>query len=394
MKTGFYSLIVLLFSFIQPVAAQISFTNGKHSLEISGGISAYYNHRLIKPDATNQNMNKNRFGLRDAQLQIEGRYGQMWEYELQVDFADFASSSVGEADPENPGLMDAYVLFKGLKFVDIQFGYGKTPYSRSSLVPFIYSPYWQRAEIVRGNVFSRRDVGITLSKSFWKQRIGVYAGAYNGTGEISLRGDNDASGALEYIGRVEFAFPQRMRYRDIDERHVHIPLFAIGLNGRFTERKLPAGATFPAYSTGEYGIKLIDGRRFVYGLDAVFMYKGFSGSFEIHQLRGEPRNPGSLLFQGYSEAETKGYFLAGGYVAQLNYFSRFLQSIFSVRYEQLDLNDLVNGRSERFSCAYAFQLKRFNSMLKFQYTKIIKEESIDPLRWTDQFRIGWQYLFK
>lgn len=394
MKQFYYLFFLFITGSFSTAFSQISFTNGKHSLEISGAISAHYTHRFIKSDATNQNKNKNRFGLRDAQLQLEGRYGQMWEYELQVDFADFASSATGEADPENPGLMDAYIKFKGLKFVDIQLGYGKTPYSRASLVPFIYSPYWQRAEIVRGNIFSRRDIGITLSKSFWKQRIGIYAGAYNGTGEISLRGDNDASGALEYIGRVEFAFPQRMRYRDIDERNVHIPLFAVGLNGRFTERKLPEGATFPAYSAGEYGIKLIDGRRFVYGLDAVFMYNGFSGSFEIHQLRGEPRNSVSLLYQGYSETQAGGYFLAGGYVAQLNYFSKFLQSIFSVRYEQLDLNDLVNGRSERFSCAYAFQLKRFNSMLKFQYTKILKEESIDPLRWTDQFRIGWQYLFK
>lgn len=374
--------------------SQISFTNGKHSLEISGGISAYYNHRFVKPDATNQNQNKNRFGLRDAQLQIEGRYGQVWEYELQVDFADFASSAIGEADPENPGLMDAYIKYKGLKFVDIQLGYGKTPYSRSSLVPFIYSPYWQRAEIVRGNVFSRRDVGITLSKSFWKQRIGIYAGAYNGIGEISLRGDNDASGALEYIGRVEFAFPQRMRYRDIDERNVHIPLFAIGLNGRFTDRKLPEGATFPSFAAGEYGIKVIDGKRYVYGLDAVIMYRGLSASFEIHQMRGTPRNPNSILFQGYTQEQAGGYFLAGGYVTQLNYFSKLLRSIFSVRYEQLDLNDLVNGRSERFSCAYGFQLKRFNSMLKIQYTKILKEESIDPLRWSDQIRIGWQYLFK
>lgn len=391
MKQKFYITSILFIGFFQLTFAQISFTNGKHSLEISGAISTHYTYRAIKPDATNQNKNKNRFGLRDAQIQLEGRYGKMWEYELQVDFADMASS---EIDPENPGLMDAYVKFKGLKFVDIQLGYGKVPYSRASMVPFIYSPYWQRAELVRGGIFSQRDIGVTLSKTFWKQRIGIYGGVYNGTGEISLRGDNDASGALEYIGRIEFAFPQRMKYRDIDDRNVHIPLFAVGLNGRFTDRKLPVGATFPASGTGEYGIKMIDGKRLVYGLDAMFMYKGFSGSFEIHQFRGEPRNPSSLLFQGLSAEKNKGYFLAGGYIAQLNYFSKFLQSIFSVRYEQLDLNDLVNGRSERFSCAYAFQLKRFNSMFKIQYTKILKEETIDPLRWTDQVRVGWQYLFK
>jgi len=86
-------------------------------------------------------------------------------------------------DGENPGLMDAYVKYKGLKFIDIQVGYGKTPYSRNSLVPFFLSPYWQRAQITRGDIFSRRDIGVTLSQSFWKQRINVYGGIYNGIGE-------------------------------------------------------------------------------------------------------------------------------------------------------------------------------------------------------------------
>jgi hypothetical protein len=172
--------------------AQLTLGNGKHVLEITGSLSTYYNHRVIKPDATNQNKNKDRFRLRDAQLQLEGRYKNILEYELQVDFVDLASSATGIIDAENPGLMDAYFIYKGLKFVHIQVGYGKLYYSRSSMVPFVYSPYWQRAELVRGNLFSRRDVGVTLMKGFWRQRVNLYAGVYTGLGELSLRGDNDA----------------------------------------------------------------------------------------------------------------------------------------------------------------------------------------------------------
>ncbi len=374
--------------------SQVTITNGVHNLEISGSISGYYNYRVLKPDATNQDMNKNRFRMRDAQIQLEGRVGRDWEYELQFDIADMASGQ-SMIDGENPGLMDAYVIYKGFDFVNIQAGFGKTPYSRNSMVPFIFSPYWQRAQIVRGDMFTRRDVGITLSQSFWKQRINLYGGIYNGLGELSLRGDNDATGSVEYIARADFAYPARFRYREIDDRHVPIPMFQVGVNGRYTKRNLPEGGSFPAFSGGEYGLRVLDGERYVYGLDAAFMYKGFSGTFEIHQYRGQPRLASNPLLQGLPVEQTNRYFLAGGWVGQLNYFLKSWKTIVSVRYEQLDLNDLISGRSERLSFALAYQINGFNSMIKFQYFNVLREEElIDPLRWTEQFRIGWQFLFK
>jgi hypothetical protein len=125
------------------------------------------------------------------------------------------------------------------------------------------------------------------------------------------------------------------------------------------------------------------------------MYKGFSGTFEIHQYRGQPRLASNPLLQGLPVEQTNRYFLAGGWVGQLNYFLKSWKTIVSVRYEQLDLNDLISGRSERLSFALAYQINGFNSMIKFQYFNVLREEElIDPLRWTEQFRIGWQFLFK
>jgi hypothetical protein len=388
-----FTAIIFLFAF-GSTYSQVTITNGKHNMELTGSVSTYFNRRWIKPEAANQSLNKDRYRLRDAQFQIEGRIGNTWEYELQVDFVDLAASATGEIDPENPGLMDAYATYKGLEFVNIRFGYGKLPYSRHSLVPFIYSPYWQRAEFLRGDIFSRRDVGVSLEKSFWKQRINVSAGMYTGLGEITLRGDNDPSGAFEYVGRVEFAYPTRYRHRDIDDRHVPIPMFVIGANGRYTERNLPIGRTFPSFAQGEYGLKVIDGERSVVGFDASFQYKGFSAQFEMHRLQGTPQNPNNPLLQGLPIEVTEGFFLAGGYMAQTSYFSKKLKSIFSVRFESFNLNDLAEGNSERFSCAVAYQIDGWNSMIKAQYFNILKEESIDPLRWNEQFRIGFQFLFK
>jgi hypothetical protein len=98
MKNTIYTLI-FLFAF-QSVYGQISFTNGDHSLEISGSFSGYYNHRFLKSGEVDQK--KNRYRLRDAQIQLEGRYRNTIEYELQVDFADLALGNSGPIDPENP----------------------------------------------------------------------------------------------------------------------------------------------------------------------------------------------------------------------------------------------------------------------------------------------------
>lgn len=392
MKNTLYIASLLLFVRFAS-NAQVSLSNGNHMIEISGSASTYYNHRVLKE--TSNNHNKDRFKLRDAQLKIEGRIKDIWAYELQVDFADIAANDTGEIDPENPGLMDAYVQYKGLDWFDIKLGYSKVPYSRSSMTPFGFSPYWQRAELVRGSMFNRRDVGLTLSKGFWKQRVNIAAGVYTGLGEISLNGDNDASGNPEFIGRAEVAYPSRFRHREIDDRHTPIPLFSFGVNGRYANKKLPDGRIFPEGAQGEYGMKVIDGKKYAYGFDLAVQYMGFSGQFELHQIKGEPQKQNDPLYLGLPLDQTEGYFLAGGYVAQLNYFIKDWKTIVSARFEELDLNDLAKGNSQRFSPAIAYQIKGFDAMIKFQYFNILKEESsIDPLRWTEQFRIGLQLRFK
>lgn len=375
------------------VSAQVSIGDGDHVMEISGSISTYYNQRFLKEGE--ENRRKDRFRLRDAQLQIEGRYRNSIEYELQFDAADFSQSAAGAIDPENVGLMDASVTFKGLKFLDITAGYTKLPYGRSSQVPFVYSPYWQRAEMVRGDIFSRRDIGVMLSSSFWRQRATVYGGVYTGLGELSLRGDNDPSGQPEYLGRVEVAYPSRYRKREIDDRVSPVPMFAVGANARYTDKSQPAGEILPAFAAGEYGIKVIDGSRTGVGVDATAQYKGVSAQFEAHRMRLEPRNPNSALFQGRTPEEHEGYVDVGGFVGQLNWFCKKYKSILSVRYEELNLNDLAPGVQQRIGGAYAYQFRNFDCMLKVQYWHILEEEaSIDPLRWNEQVRIGIQYLFK
>ncbi|MFZ1693438.1 MAG: porin, partial [Flavobacteriales bacterium] len=387
------SLIIVALLIGAEASAQVTLGNGDHVLEITGGVSMYYNQRFLKEGETNKR--KDRFNLRDAQLQFEGRYKNSFNYELQFDMADLAQASAGIIDPENPGLMDANVTYKGIPYLDITMGYGKLLYGRSNLVPFFQTPYWQRAELVRGDLFSRRDVGLTLSTTFCKQRISAYAGAYTGLGETSLRGDNDPSGQLEYIGRIEAAWPSRFRKVDIDDRRVPVPMVAVGVNARYTDKTQPPGAFLPSFSAGEYNIKVIDGKKTTVGGDIAAMYKGFSVQVEGHMIRLEPSAANSALFQRLPRDQHEGYVMAGGYYAQANWWSKKLRTILSVRYEELNLNDLATGLSQRLGGAIAYQVRGNDVMIKAQWWHILEEETtVDPLRWTEQARIGVQYLFR
>ena len=385
MKKIVYLVFILLTGNL--VQAQISISTGDHNLEISARISAFYNQRFLKSGI--ENNDKNRFRLRDAQFIVEGRVKNDWEYEVQVDFAGIGSN---DNDPTNTALRDAFIAYKGLNVFNIKLGYSKLPYSRSSLTPFPYSIYWQREQIARGELFSRRDVGITLYKDFWKKRINTYAGVYTGLGESSLSGDNDASGNPEFVARVNLAYPAPMKYRDIDYTHSPIPLFSVGINGRYANKNLPDGEVFPEGATGKFDMKVINGKKYTYGMDFSFQYMGLSGQFEIHQIRAEPQNENDALFLGLTPAQTEGKVLAGGYSSKLNYFFKDLKTIVSVRYEQLDLNDLNPGNSKRISAALAYQIKGFDAMVKLQYFNNLNEqESIDTLDWNEQVRLGLQF---
>lgn len=392
-KPLFLFLVFLTIS--NSLLSQLTISNGKHNLEITGAVSTYFNYRFYK-DSLNgvpvNNYKKNRYKLRDAQIQLEGRIGNDYEYELQFDLANINGNL---SDPENPGLMDAYFMYKGLNWFDITIGYSKLPYSRTSLTPFIYSTYWKRPLISSGEFFSRRDIGLTINKSLWKQRVNMYAGMYNGLGEQSILGENDASGNFEYVGRIDFAYPTRYRYREIDDKISPIPMFAVGFNGRYTNKIMPQGKSFPTYSTGKFGLKLIDGEKYTYGLDLAGQYKGVSFLVEIHQMKSQLSDSNSYLLNGLPYSHTKGFVKSGGYLCQVNYYLKKQKTILGARFEEMNISDLSKGTSKRLSGTIAYQVNGFNSMIKLQFFKILSEEEyIDPLNWTEQVRVGWQFLFK
>lgn len=366
--------IVLAFFLSSYSLTQFTLSKGNNSLEISGCFTSFYNYRFYPTG--NTDFKKNRFGLRDAQLQLEGRIGKKYEYELQLDFADIFSKSI---DIENPGLMDANFTYKIFSGFSTKIGYQKLPYSRTSLVPFTYSPFFQSAEMTRGELFSRRDVGITLQYSCLKQLINLYGGMYSGLGELILNGDNDRSGSSEYLVRLDFSYPSRYRYREIDMNHTIIPMFTIGANYRYTEKGTSLGQDFQ--------IKTLDGYKTLYGFDFAMQYKGFSAQIEAHQMYGVPRN--STYLQGLNTR----YFKAGGLLAQMNYYIKKLKSSLSIRYDEFNPNDLILGDTQKtISYGFNYFIDGSNSIIRIQYWQRLKQDMTNS-KWTDdQIRIGWTLL--
>jgi hypothetical protein len=387
-----------VFGISVPSFGQLTISNGSNVLEISGLLSTTYTQRFLP--AGSINFKKDVFGLNTARFKLEGRYGHNYEYQLQLDFSRLGFS----ADGEFPAVLDANFTYKGLRFMDVEVGYQKVPYSRSSLTPFSSQPFWQRAEIARGGIFSRRDIGVCLSRDFWKQRINLVAGVFSGQGEYSLTsvtgGDNDPSGKLEYVARADIAWPCRYRYSEVlDVKHVPVPMFALGINGRYVERSqsLPAGLV-------DYDLKIVAGKRTSLGFDLAAQYKGFSALFEMHQMTIRPDSNSFDNTKPLLLGKPTNYFRFGGVIAQLAYYNRKIKSGFLIRYDEFDPSDLVLNNTERtISYGYNFLLDGFRSMIRVQYWQRVGPwkdggfQSVTQtpglLRVNDQIRVGWQYAF-
>ena len=394
MKKIIISSFVLLFATNIFAQEPVKINNGNHTVSFTGVFSTYMNWRDYGPGVASK-PEKNTFRLKDARFGMEGKIGDEYEYKIQLDFANIGNTVV---DPSSPALYDASFTYKGFKkFANITVGYGRIPYSLSSLIEHEWSPYWTRADIVKGDAFSRRDLGIKLTRSFWKDRIKAYAGVYTGVGEVVLTGTNDPSGSYEYVGRVEVCYPDKMPKAYADTKVRTTPNFALGLNTRYSKRNLPTGTTFLAGEVGALlsdstlNFKVVNGEKFIYGADFSVEYMGFSAQAEGHLIKGTPQNANDPLLMGLPKTLTNGYFKAGGWFTQLNYFSKPIKTIFSVRYDELNANDLVSGITKHLAASVCYQLSGYHSMIRAEFFRNLSQtESINISKWDNQWRIGWQ----
>jgi hypothetical protein len=395
---------IIMCVLVLPAMAQEPFkvSSGDNVLEIGGIVSSYMNIRSYTPGTTPKYKN-NTFCLKDARLDLSGKFGKDFDYHLQMDFAGMPAVY----DPASPFLNDAYVTYKGVKkFANIRFGYGKVPYSLNSVVDHEWTPYWERPLVSKGDFFARRDIGIRLDRSFWNDRVKAFAGIYTGVGELSLGGLNDPSGAFEYVGRVEVGYPERLKEFDaiIDTKNSKHLSVLVGLNTRYSKRVLPNDPKQTYFIPGEtgaltddsvYNCKVVDGEKIIYGGDISVLYHGFSLQAEAHILNATPSNHSNGILNNTYALYNNTNFKAGGWFVTANYFSKKYKSLLSVRYEELNANDLVPGMTKRIAYSYCYQIKGFHSMIRAEMYHIIDQtEAIMISSWNNQFRVGWQFAIE
>ena len=265
-------------------------------------------------------MKHNAFELHNARLKLDGDIkNKAWSYELEFDIAPLIIKS---NDPENPALMNAYIMYNMLyigdvKLFSVKAGYQKVPFSRCTLVEHYYSPFISRPVIAGGGFFSDRDAGVTLERGFWNGKLHIFAGSYTGLNDsLTTGGLNDRTGNLEYIGRAELSWPAKQKYHDLDLTGLPIPEFSIGAAGRYEHKATTTGA--------DYDLITIDGKKYTTEIDASVKYMGFSAEFESDMIKAYP-TPGSLTYTAELSNFNTNYFNAGGWYAQVNYHSKSSQ---------------------------------------------------------------------
>ena len=139
--------------------------------------------------------------------------------------------------------------------------------------------------------------------------------------------------------------------------------------------------------------KVVDGEKYVLGMDISVLWRNFSAQLETNTIKGTPQNANSPLLMGLPTSVTKGYFNAGGWYGTLNYFIKPVKTILSVRYDEMNANDLVPGISKHLAAGISYQVKGYNSMIKAEFDRNLSEtESINTHKWVNEYRIGWQLV--
>ena len=371
-------------------------SSDNNTLQIGGRISGYYEYRTLKSGFTN--LDHNGWGFKDGDLDLLGKTSSKFVYEFHLSVLDLATAAATQntANPANSGIKAGYLQYVGWD-VKIKFGYDKLPFSQGSLNEVYGTPMWSHANLYGGDLFARRDFGLTLNYRTWKDRINLYGGAYSGMGENFFEYGNDASGTFEYVGRAEFSYPGKMKYAPIDEENSPIPQFRVAVNGRYEDKTQPAGQSITTNypdAPGAYGIRIFDGKRTVYGGDFMFKYRGISVLFETDMMRMQPTSAGDPLYAGTPASFNGGHINAGGYVTGINYNWEKIKSVFSVQYEDFNTNDLISGKQSWLYLGYAYKVNGFNSVLKMEYYIPTEEDKAQaPLKYTGQLRVGYQVVF-
>ena len=383
--TVFHVLLTLFLTFFVVNAnAQYSLNKSYDNIEIRGNITPFYKFRIY-PESDSLSLikqHKNIMRLKDARIRLKGSsMKKFFEYELHLDFANLIDGTSNQ--PKMP-VLDGYVTLN--HHIETTLGYTKIPFSRESMTAIIYSPFLKRSMIIDEGQ-SRRDVGLHLQKGILSDKIKFYASYVNGLPEISKQQDDSLGNEL--ITRLEMSWPSKMKHRGVDVAKSPIPVFSLGTAYRYSHKGKNWDADDETIWTGIDGVKqslttdfainyrgiqlLIERNHISYDYDDLYI-----GTAEIDAVIAS--NPSyNPPWPDYPFILPENQYTTG-YLMQLTYYLKKFNSVFSLRYDQANINysknsehqNFMKGKIEdTFAFAYNYRLNNHLSVLKVQIGKTI-----------------------
>ena len=414
-------VLLLILFFLSTLVSQFTIYKGNDYLRFAGNVSVYYNNRLY--DINDDNFKKDRFGLKDARFQIKGELRKSIKYQIEVDFAKFKGdtyideieeiidgdlSKITEKMEFESFLVDAYASIKIPKIkARATFGFFKVPFSRNSLGRSKDSPWIDRADLIE-DALNRRDLGIMFTSSpFNFNQLEFNIGIFNGRGDITK--NNDASGSLEYIARIDYTFglnfkpiygklilPGKLKISDrIDFRRTPIPTIGFGVSYRYADKEENI-----VYDDDHLWPLSVDGLKKTAGIDLGLMYKGFSMHLDVYSKQITPNNPamdtaanildqygnptGEVIdgqdgiitsddtisdsYDLWNVTEYSPTFDFGGTLLHLNYYFKKIDLVASLRWEEINPNSLIQKNwNTNLGFGLCYMLDGMNTAIKLQY---------------------------
>lgn len=131
----------------------------------------------------------NTFLVRRARLSLEGKLERYFDFKIEGDFADTASTL----------LRDAYINVHRIDEFQLRFGHFKEPFSQEELRSDIYQDFVERSLV--NNLAPSRSPGLMASGVIDKGVFEYQIGAFNGKGLLLANNTNSPEGVV----RVRFA---------------------------------------------------------------------------------------------------------------------------------------------------------------------------------------------
>ena len=286
-----------------------------------------------------------RFYLRRARLNLQGRFLEEFDFRLEGEFA----GSLAEASGNRAQLTDAYVNWNRFDFANVRVGQFKTPFGYEQLYadPRLFTI---ERSLPNDRLTVSRQIGVQVGGDLFDKKVSYATGLFNGTGVNTSANDNDK---LMWAGRLS-AVAWQGTLAGQDTR------VSVGADG------FSSADTALTGQAAEFGFDLVPGgtkdntltgRRKGGGLDAQLHLGGLDLWAEYLRVRFKPAN--------FIPARS---FDADGWYVQAAYFvvPKTLQAV--VKYDDFDPNlSLLNNSTRPWTLGGNWFLKANDIKLQFDY---------------------------